>query len=152
MIGNSTSDYTEEDSDDEYAYISGADKVIDEVYGTVWDGWENDDPDHPELDEITYGMVMDYLFEDSTYYSWYYDDTTGNVIMEGTYTTFDYTMGMADEPTACDVKLTFTVDNGGNWFKFQITVVMNLTQQTNSYRWHTISTMKETAYYEGNRY
>ena len=113
---NSTSDYTEEDSDDEYAYISGADKVIDEVYGTVWDGWENDDPDHPELDEITYGMVMDYLFEDSTYYSWYYDDTTGNVIMEGTYTTFDYTMGMADEPTACDVKLTFTVDNGGNWF------------------------------------
>ena len=113
---NSTSDYTEEDSDDEYAYISGADKVIDEVYGTVWDGWENDDPDHPELDEITYGMVMDYLFEDSTYYSWYYDDTTGNVIMEGTYTTFDYTMGMADEPTACDVKLTFTVDNDGNWF------------------------------------
>ncbi len=113
---NSTSDYTEEDSDDEYAYISGADKVIDEVCGTVWDGWENDDPDHPELDEITYGMVMDYLFEDSTYYSWYYDDTTGNVIMEGTYTTFDYTMGMADEPTACDVKLTFTVDNDGNWF------------------------------------
>lgn len=113
---NSTSDYTEEDSDDEYAYISGADKVIDEVYGTVWDGWENDDPDHPELDEITYGMVMDYLFEDSTYYSWYYDDTTGDVIMEGTYTTFDYTMGMADEPTACDVKLTFTVDNDGNWF------------------------------------
>lgn len=113
---NSTSDYTEEDSDDEYAYISGADKVIDEVCGTVWGGWENDDPDHPELDEITYGMVMDYLFEDSTYYSWYYDDTTGNVIMEGTYTTFDYTMGMADEPTACDVKLTFTVDNDGNWF------------------------------------
>ena len=36
--------------------------------------------------------------------------------MEGTYTTFDYTMGMADEPTACDVKLTFTVDNDGNWF------------------------------------
>lgn len=35
---------------------------------------------------------------------------------------------------------------------FQITVVMNLIQQTNSYRWHTISTMKETAYYEGNRY
>lgn len=65
---------------------------------------------------IIYGMVMDYLFEDSTYYSWYYDDTTGNVIMEGTYTTFDYTMGMADEPTACDVKLTFTVDNDGNWF------------------------------------
>lgn len=116
LFTETTSDYTEEDSDDEYAYISGADKVIDRVYGTVWDGWENDDPDHPELDEITYGMVMDYLFEDSTYYSWYYDDTTGNVIMEGTYTTFDYTMGMADEPTACDVKLTFTVDNDGNWF------------------------------------
>ena len=60
-------------SDDELNPISYEDKVINEVYGTVWDGWENYDPDHPEWDEITYGMVMDYLFEDSTYYQWSYD-------------------------------------------------------------------------------
>lgn len=102
-------------SDDELNPISYEDKVINEVYGTVWDGWENYDPDHPEWDEITYGMVMDYLFEDSTYYQWSYDAATNTVILEGTYTTFDYTMGMADEPTACDVKLSFTQIKAGDW-------------------------------------
>ena len=36
---------------DELNPISYEDKVINEVYGTVWDGWENYDPDHPEWDE-----------------------------------------------------------------------------------------------------
>lgn len=62
-----------------------------------------------------YGMVMDYLFEDSTYYQWSYDAATNTVILEGTYTAFDYTMGMADEPTACDVKLSFTQITAGDW-------------------------------------
>lgn len=142
---NSTSDYTEEDSDDEYAYISGADKVIDEVCGTVWDGWENYDPDHPEWDEITYGMVMDYLFEDSTYYQWSYDAATNTVILEGTYTTFDYTMGMADEPTGCDVKLSFTQIKAGDW------IVLDYSGD----EFDTVDEFLQTAYdfyYQGNCY
>ena len=73
----------------------------------IWDGWASNDPVYPEYDDITYGMVMDYLFEDSNYYYWDYDYDTDSVTMNGTYTTFDYTMGMADEPTACDVRLGF---------------------------------------------
>ena len=132
-------------SDDELNPISYEDKVINEVYGTVWDGWENYDPDHPEWDEITYGMVMDYLFEDSTYYQWSYDAATNTVILEGTYTTFDYTMGMADEPTACDVKLSFTQITAGDW------IVLDYSGD----EFDTVDEFLQTAYdfyYQGNCY
>lgn len=102
-------------SDDELNPISYEDKVINEVYESVWYDWESHDPAYPKYADITYGMVMDYLFEDSTYYQWSYDAATDTVILEGTYTTFDYTMGMADEPTACDVKLSFSRVKAGGW-------------------------------------
>ena len=138
-------DVTDEGSDDGLNPISYEDKVINEVYGTVWDGWENYDPDHPEWDEITYGMVMDYLFEDSTYYQWSYDAATNTVILEGTYTTFDYTMGMADEPTACDVKLSFTQITAGDW------IVLDYSGD----EFDTVDEFLQTAYdfyYQGNCY
>lgn len=73
---NSTSDYTADNSDD--YELNTEDQMVDEVCNMIWDGWASNDPVYPEYDDITYGMVMDYLFEDSNYYYWDYDYDTDN--------------------------------------------------------------------------
>lgn len=111
--------------------------------------WQNS-VEYQMLDGVEYvdlddGMVMDYLFEDSTYYQWSYDAATNTVILEGTYTTFDYTMGMADEPTACDVKLSFTQITAGDW------IVLDYSGD----EFDTVDEFLQTAYdfyYQGNCY
>lgn len=140
---SSTPDYIEENSDDNE--LSTEDQMVDEVRDIVWDGWASKDPVYPEYDDITYGMVMDYLFEDSNYYYWDYDYDTDSVTMNGTYTTFDYTMGMADEPTDCDVRLGFERDMTGEWTIFDYS----------GDEFDTVEEFLEVAYnfyYQGNCY
>ena len=99
---------------DGLGYSAGQIQLINEAYGTVWPGWINGfNPDSPKYDDISYGMVMDVLLDGEG--DWYFDTQTGNVGVDGVYTTFDYTMGMADEPTLCEVHLTFTMDDSENW-------------------------------------
>lgn len=108
-------DVNAEDSADSLNPISTEDRILSAVYTAVWPGWMENDPAYPQYADLSYGIVMDYLFQDSTYYNWSYDEKSDSVRLNGTYTTFNYTMGMADEPTACNVQLTFTVDHSGNW-------------------------------------
>lgn len=99
-------------SDEGLDPISEEDRMPGYVYIAVWPGWAERDPAYPEYKDITYGEVLDYLF-DGNDADWSYDKASDSVKVSGTYTTFNYTMGMADEPTLCNVQLTFTVGDSG---------------------------------------
>ena len=112
--GGTEVDYNsfDDDSDEGLNPISEEDRMPGYVYISVWPGWAERDPAYPEYKDITYGEVLDYLF-DGNDSDWSYDKASDSVKVSGTYITFNYTMGMADEPTLCNVQLTFTAGDSG---------------------------------------
>ena len=81
--------------------------------------WGKDRPDHAFLSldgkTITYGEAVGYLLENDPGYEWYVNADNNSIDVEGSYITFNYTMGIADEPTICHFHLSFTKDSNGEW-------------------------------------
>lgn len=48
-------------------------------------------------------------------YEWYVNADNNSIDVEGSYITFNYTMGIADEPTICHFHLSFTKNGNGEW-------------------------------------
>lgn len=80
---------------------------IPEVCQSVWPG--------SSYGPITYGEAVGYLLENDPGYEWYVNAENNSIDVEGSYITFNYTMGMADEPTICHFQLSFTKNGNGEW-------------------------------------
>ena len=80
---------------------------IPEVCQSVWPG--------SSYGPITYGEAVGYLLENDPGYEWYVNADNNSIDVEGSYITFNYTMGIADEPTICHFHLSFTKDSNGEW-------------------------------------
>ena len=80
---------------------------IPEVCQSVWPG--------SSYGPITYGEAVGYLLENDPGYEWYVNADNNSIDVEGSYITFNYTMGIADEPTICNFHLSFTKNGNGEW-------------------------------------